>query len=156
MTTFRSAEPDDWPAVEALLTRAELPLAGAREHITGFLLAWEADTLAGCAALEPHGEAALLRSVAVTPERRGTGLGRELVARAIEAARREGVGSLVLLTTTAAGFFPRFGFRVIRREAAPPSLRVSQEFTSACPASAVCMRLELGGAGFPPTSLSRE
>jgi hypothetical protein len=34
--------------------------------------------------------------------------------------------------------------------------RVSQEFTSACPASAVCMRLELGGAGFPPTSLSRE
>ena len=57
------------------------------------------------------------------------------------AAQACGAHDLVLLTSTADGWFPRFGFERISRDAAPASLHASEEFRGACPASAVVMRL---------------
>jgi choline dehydrogenase-like flavoprotein len=51
--------------------------------------------------------------------------------------------TVFLLTTTAEGFFPRFGFEQITRDEVPPSVRGSVEFQSACPASAIVMRRQL-------------
>ena len=48
--------------------------------------------------------------------------------------------AVYLLTTTADGFFPRFGFSRITRDDVPDSVKGSVEFRSACPASAVVMR----------------
>ena len=50
------------------------------------------------------------------------------------------ISALYLLTTTAAGFFPKFGFERIDRCDVPRSVQMSVEFTSACPSSATVMR----------------
>ena len=54
-----------------------------------------------------------------------------------------GVTRVFLLTTTAATFFPRFGFREVARADVDAAVRDSVEFTTACPASAVAMRADL-------------
>ena len=94
-------------------------------------------------ALELYGGAALLRSLAVAPERRGEGLGLRLARSAVALARARGAREVFLLTETAAGFFPRLGFEPVDRAAAPPAVRESVEFRSACPAGAALMRLAL-------------
>ena len=43
-------------------------------------------------------------------------------------------GIEIALTTTADGYFPRFGFERIERSQVPATVRESVEFTSACPA----------------------
>jgi amino-acid N-acetyltransferase len=45
-----------------------------------------------------------------------------------------------LLTTTAAEWFPRFGFVRTTREAVPMAVTASVEFQGVCPASAVVMQ----------------
>ena len=141
--SLRAATRADWDAIAALLGACGLPLAGAEPHVEEFVVATRGDAIVGCAGLERHGAAALLRSVAVAPELRGTGLGVALVEAAIARARAGGVDTLALLTTTAERYFPRFGFRVAPRDALPESLHASEELRGACPASAVAMRLDL-------------
>ena len=65
-------------------------------------------------------------------------------------ARERGIHTLFLLTTTAAPYFERFGFRRTTRDAIPSDVRASAELQGACPESAVVMerRLPLG----PPVS----
>lgn len=142
--SFRKATSADWPAVAQLLQAAELPLDGAEGQILGFVLAHAGDgELVGAAAVEPYGDAALLRSVAVAKGNRGAGLGHDLVLRTLESAYADGVRTVVLLTTTAEHFFPRFGFRRVDRSAVPAAVTASAEFQGACPASAAVMMLKL-------------
>jgi phosphinothricin acetyltransferase len=141
--TIRAAIPEDWPRVSSLLSESRLPLDGALDHFAGFVVAERGGRLVGCAAIERHGEVGLLRSVAVVASERGDGLGAALVERCIEHAAREGLAQLVLLTTTAADYFPRFGFAVADRGAVPDAVRASEEFRGACPASAIVMQLTL-------------
>jgi amino-acid N-acetyltransferase len=82
--------------------------------------------------------------VAVDTALRGTGLGVALTWDRIIEARRRGLRSLWLLTTTAAAFFPRLGFQRVDRVDAPPDIQASPEFATVCPSTAVCMQLPLG------------
>jgi amino-acid N-acetyltransferase len=141
--TFRTATADDWTQISRLLQDNDLPLDGAETHLSGFVLAHQGQMLAGCAALERYGKSALLRSVATSQSFRGIGLGQALVRHVLELARIEGIRDVVLLTTTADEFFPRFGFDKINREAAPEAVKVSVEFQGACPDSAITMQLTL-------------
>lgn len=141
--TFQTASANDWQQIAQLLHDNGLPLDGADAHIDGFLLAYDGQTLAGCAALERYGDSALLRSVAMDKRFRGKGIGQALVRRVLEAARGDGIKTVVLLTTTADEFFPRFGFSVIQREEVPKAVKVSAEFQGACPDSAITMRLSV-------------
>jgi amino-acid N-acetyltransferase len=131
----------DWPAIAELLSAAGLPLEGAREHMA--LVARDADGLVGAIGLEVYGEHGLLRSTAVRADVRTRGSGAELVRGLIELARERGLRSLTLLTTTAAAYFPRFGFVVVERAAVPAEVQQSVEFRGACPASATVMMLML-------------
>src|SRR5688500_15507568 len=133
--TIRTARTTDWPAVSALLTKTKLPLDGAEAALAGFLLAFRGDHLVGSVGMVPYRDCAFLRSLAVDEEERRRGLGLLLVERLLDRARRDGRRSVVLLTETAAGFFPRFGFREITRDAAPEAVKSSVEFVSACPQS---------------------
>jgi amino-acid N-acetyltransferase len=126
-----------------LLRTAALPLDGAEEHLDEFLIAERGGSIVGCAAVERYGSAGLLRSVAVASDERGMGTGSTLVERCIDAAADAGINTLVLLTTTAEGYFPRFGFETIDRTSVPLAVRESAEFRGACPASATVMRLQL-------------
>ena len=146
---FRAATAVDWPQVAALLTAVGLPLDGAEAHIDDFVLAECDGAIVGCAGLERYGHAALLRSVAVRADSQGCGLGEILVHRALGHAAANGVETVALLTTTAAGFFPRFGFRSVERAAIPVALQASVEFRAACPASATAMVLDVRQAGLP-------
>jgi amino-acid N-acetyltransferase len=141
--TIEPARPDDLPAIESLLERGHLTRAGVRDHLATAVVAREGNRIAGCAAVELYGEAALLRSVAVDHAFRGLGLGIRLTEAALTTARARGVHAVYLLTETATDFFPRFGFRPIPRTAVSPAVRRSVEFTTACPESAQAMMAEL-------------
>ena len=137
---IRPATPADLPRVEQLLTDSSLPLTGVREALKDFVVAEADGDLVGVAGLEVCRDDALLRSVAVRPEWRSKGVGRALVTRAVCDAEARGLRALYLLTTTAERYFPSFGFKQISREDVPESVRQTDEFTKACPASATVMR----------------
>lgn len=140
---IRLARPHELPAVLDLLTQSRLPEAGLGRHAASLLVAVDGDRIVGCAALELYGSAALLRSVAVAEAYRREGLGRRLTQAALDLGRSRGVGSVYLLTETAAGWFSRIGFRQVPRAQAEPAVGASLEFTHACPTSATCMVLSL-------------
>ncbi len=97
----------------------------------------------GSAELERYGDTVLLRSVAVASTERGHSLGQALVQQVLAYAASVGVRQVVLLTTTAADFFLRFGFRPISRAEFPLAAQASMEFQEACTASATGMSLVL-------------
>lgn len=141
---IRSALETDLPRVRALLERSALPTAGVAEAWSSFLVAESGGDVVGVVGIEMCGDRyALLRSTAVADEWRGRGLGRTLVERAIEEARGKGIEALYLLTTTAEAYFPSFGFSRVSREEVPVEVRATEEFASACPASATAMMLSL-------------
>jgi len=142
---IRGARPADRAAVERLLAAARLPLAGVAEHFDEFLVAAASEGIVGAIAIERYPPFGLLRSAAVDERWRARGLGALLVAKALARAREDGLAALYLLTTTAADWFPRFGFRACAREALPEALRASEELRGACPDSATCLVLPLGG-----------
>ena len=135
----RPAQPQDLPAVERLLAASSLPLEGVREALPTFVVAQAGNDIVGVAGLEVCCDNALLRSVAVADDWRSRGLGRELVTRVIAEAEARGIHALYLLTTTAERYFPSFGFHAIPRDAVPADVRETEEFRSACPASATVM-----------------
>lgn len=147
MITIEAAQPSDLPELQALLVRSGLPPDGLSEHIGAALVARDDARIVGSAALELYGQAALLRSLAVEPALRGQRLGQQLVRAALSLARQRGVAEIYLLTTSAAEFFPRFGFAPIERAGVAPAVRQSIEFVSACPASAQVLWLAVAPAG---------
>ena len=140
---IEAAHEGDLPAVRRLLAAQSLPLDGVDQHLT-MVVAKDGDTLLGAAAVELYADGALLRSVVVDPDARGRGLGYRLTEAALRVAKERGADTAFLLTTTAEAFFPRLGFERIAREDVPVSVQASVEFKSACPASAVAMRMRLG------------
>lgn len=136
----RAAGPGDLAAVEALLRESQLPTAGVDAPLDGFMVAEHDGMVVGVTGLEPCGRHyGLLRSAAVAPAWRGRGVGSTLVERVIEEARARRLRALFLLTTTAADYFPAFGFEVVARAAVPSEVQATAEFTTACPASATAM-----------------
>jgi amino-acid N-acetyltransferase len=144
--TIRSAELGDRDHVIALLDGAGLPTAGVVELIDGghVLLAADADVI-GCVALEPVGAQILLRSLAVAPHRRGEGLGRRLVDTALAAAAPD--AEVWALTETAEAFLAGHGFHTVDRAAVTGPVTTTGLWATACPASAVALRLTRDGDG---------
>lgn len=134
------ARAEDLAAIVALLREHRLPCEDLRQgHLANFLVLRAGAAVAGVAGLEPHGTNGLLRSVAVSAGSRKQGHGAGLVS-AIEARGRSlRLAGLYLLTTEAAGYFERRGYRRISRDRAPAAIQASTEFSALCPASAVCM-----------------
>jgi N-acetylglutamate synthase-like GNAT family acetyltransferase len=139
---IREGTAAEFPAIEVLLVQAGLPLEGFRQS-EKLTVATLDGRIVGAAALEVYPNGVLLRSVVVAEDLRGSGLGQRLTAAALLAASRAGHRTAYLLTTTAGGFFRRFGFAAIDRSEVPADVSQSIEFTSACPASALVMRAAL-------------
>lgn len=137
--TLRTATAADAVAIRDLLERSGLPTSDLSTARPEFVVAEGSGHIVGIGALERFGCAALLRSVAVEPQRRGSGAGRAIVEELERRARAAGIDELILLTLTAQDFFERLGYRVKSREQVPASILGSAEFRSLCPASATCM-----------------
>ncbi len=140
----RPANAADLPWARRLLAAADLPDGGLDDQFpAAYVVLEEEGRPLGLAGLERYGASGLLRSVAVEAGTRGTGAGRLLVADRLERARADGLAAVYLLTTTAADWFPRFGFRPIPREELPQELGAAPEVAGGCPATATVMRLAL-------------
>ena len=148
------ATSQDLAEIEALLAANRLPVDGVKDWIGSALVARAGSRTIGCAALEVYTSGVLLRSVAVASAWRGRGVGIQLTEAGLELARSRRAEAAYLLTTTASGFFPRFGFEPIERADVPNDVKQSIEFTSACPSNALVMRMDLTGrageAAIPP------
>ena len=143
--TVRPAAAEDLHAVKALLDAAHLPLDGLEEQFgEGYAVAQAGEEIVGAEGIEVYERSGLLRSAVVHPEWRGRGVGDVLTRDRLEWARRSGLDRVYLLTTTAESYFPRFGFLRVDRADAPPEIRASREFASACPATAALMVLAVG------------
>ncbi len=133
---IREALPADRKPVEALLEEADLPTDGL--DATELLILEENGAAVGVIGFEPYGETALLRSLAVAPERRGGGLARSLLVRTFAMLQARGFTVAYGLTTTIPDLLLRLGFTEISRDALPETLGVSAQLqgSQACPASA--------------------
>jgi len=136
---IRQAEPRDLPAVLALLAEANLPSEGVADHFHAFFVDDDGGRILASAGLELHGDAALLRSLAVASDARGTGRGAALLRRALSEVpdRADGVYAL---TTTAERYLARFGFEPVPRDSVPSQLLESRELSDACPSSATVLK----------------
>ena len=134
----------DQTAVYNLLAACELPYQDITPSKLGqFWTLRDGDSVVGVVGLELYGNIGLLRSLAVLTRYRGRGLGSELLSKAEERARSQGIETLYLLTTTADEFFVRRGYERVERDSAPDAIKETAEFRSLCPDSAVCMVKQL-------------
>ncbi len=136
---LRAGSRQDAASIRTLLESCGLPTSDLLSSDPQFIVACEEAKIVAVGALQPFGSTALLRSVAVASDLRGTGLGRIIVQDLERIAGAAGISRLVLLTQSATQFFQRLGYQVIERKEVPQQLQASEEFRSLCPASATCM-----------------
>lgn len=130
----------DAPALAAALLAADLPVEDLREAGRCFFAFEQDGEVVGYGGFELHGEAALLRSVVIVPDQRGRGHGRALATAVLEQAAEAGARQAFLLTTTAAGFFERDGFRAIERADAPPAILATRQAATICATATLLAR----------------
>jgi amino-acid N-acetyltransferase len=148
---IRAASLEDLEAVRSLVAEAALPQEGLEDQFgSGYGVAVESGRLVGAAGVERYGGYGLLRSVVTAVNRRGRGIGEALVRDRLAWAEQAGLEAVYLLTTTAAGYFPKLGFVPVERSAVPAEIRASGEFSSVCPSSAVVMHRALSSSTAGP------
>ncbi|MFQ5638354.1 MAG: arsenic resistance N-acetyltransferase ArsN2 [bacterium] len=136
---FSLAVPHDKRTITRLLTACQLPYEDIGVHIGNFILAKNDKELVGVVGLQVQGRVGLLRSLAVAPKFRHRGVGSALCGRILDFAVQQGVEEFYLLTTTADRFFARLGFAKVARKDLPQAIKNTEEFSSLCPETAVCM-----------------
>ncbi len=139
---IRPAQPRDQKTIHSLLSGFKLPLDGLNKTEL-WVLQSSNGQVTGVAGLEVFGYQGLLRSVAVIKSLHGQGLGTFLTRRVLAEAEKRGIQEMFLLTTTAAAFFEKLGFKEESREKAVGGIANSIEFRSACPKTATFMRLSM-------------
>jgi len=122
----RNAKISDVTAINALINSyAERDrmlfrsLADIYENLQTFIVAELDETIVGCCALEViWADLAEIKSLAIDQIYKGKGIGRELVAEAVEQAAKLGVPKVFALTLEPA-FFEKSGFAIVEKEALP-------------------------------------
>lgn len=136
-----AAKAADVDAIKALLVANDLPTSGVDDHWKTFVVARDGDAIVGCGGSETYPVAALIRSIAVDPGYRKSGIGRSIVRQLIDRLSARGIREFYLLTTGAESYFKKRGFKTIDRDEVHPQVLASTQFTENCCSSAKCMRL---------------
>ncbi len=110
----RIADVDRILQVIDIYVAAHVLLPRTREEVTEAIDTWWVaqfnDEVVGCATLRDFGDnIGELRSLSVTPEAHGLGLGEALVHAVVRDARKHGIGRLFAVTRNP-GYFARHGF----------------------------------------------
>ena len=141
---LRAGTAGDASSIRALLEAGDLPTSDLLTSSPQFVVVCDGeDRIVAAGGLQTFGNSALLRSVVVASELRGTGLGQRVVRELEQIARANQVNQLALLTLTAKRFFELQGYRVISRQDIPEALQGTKKFQSLCPTSAICMTKSL-------------
>jgi N-acetylglutamate synthase-like GNAT family acetyltransferase len=137
---IEGARRSDLAGIQWLLHLEALPGSDLTEDaLAHFLVCRDPIGVVGAVGLEPYGEVVLLRSLVVSSEMQGCGIGHDLVAAAAELAKELGAHMVYLLTTNAARFFESAGFRRVDRVRAPTAIQNTTQFAALCPATAILM-----------------
>lgn len=124
--TCRNATPDDVESLHNLITgyaEKGIMLPRSREallrNIDTFVVAEIDGKFVGCGALTRLGEDLVeIRSLGMSEEFKGYGIGGLIVERLIENAQKQGISKIMALTY-AVSFFVRNGFEVVEKEIFP-------------------------------------
>ncbi|WP_325065377.1 arsenic resistance N-acetyltransferase ArsN2 [Parerythrobacter jejuensis] len=130
---------DELDALRDALAAADLPVDDIDQAGRQFLLLRDGAERLGFIGVEGEGPDRLLRSAIILPDKRGAGVGSQLVKELETFVRSDGCERLHLLTTTAEAFFARLGYRAKDRSTAPQVIAASREFAELCPGSAIYM-----------------
>ena len=139
---IRPASAADLAASIDLLKNAQLPVADLSAKRLAFVAEID-DVFQGVIGVESFGEIVLLRSLVVTPDARGAGIGPALVAALEVACGANGALEMWLLTIDADRFFERLGYAIRDRADAPDAIRSTNEFGGLCPGDAILMSKNL-------------
>lgn len=153
---IRQARPEDAAAIHALIAAHAQPgrlLPRTRDeveaHVRRFLVAANGEEIVGCAELAPLGpDLAEIRSLVVSEEARGAGIGRALAESVVDAARAS-YRRICAFTHTPA-FFVRLGFSLVPHFQLPEKIAVDCvdcPLFRACGQYAVLLNLVPGAAG---------
>ncbi len=138
--TYRLARDKDLKAIKNFLRKCELPNDDiSSEMLENFIISHKNNKIIATVGLEICGNNALLRSLAVSPDFRRQNVGAAMTKLAEDIAYRKRIQALFLLTTTAEQFFTKIGYEIMDRNQVPDQIKATTEFSSICPASAVCM-----------------
>jgi len=139
---IRPACAADLDASIDLLKKAGLPVADVSLDRLSFV-AEKSGVFQGVIGVESFVKIGLLRSLVVSADARGTGVGPALVAALEVACLANDLEELWLLTIDANRFFEKLGFVTRDRAHAPDAIRSTAEFQGLCPGDAVLMSKEL-------------
>lgn len=129
--------------LKSALDAAKLTTDDLQEPGRSFFRIKRGERTVGFGGYELHAHNALLRSLVISPELRGRGVGRYATKLILSRAFDDGARSAYLLTESAAPFFEKVGFTRIERANAPASIRETRQATSLCPSSAAMMAIRL-------------
>jgi UDP-N-acetylmuramate: L-alanyl-gamma-D-glutamyl-meso-diaminopimelate ligase len=140
--------PHDIPAVSDLLEGYGLPPIATSDDVETLVLRGLLDgrpTVVGCVSLEVVGDSGVLFGLAVTPQRRGQGLGWVLGDFVLRRSRMLGLRRVYLVANTATDFFAgKLGFSPVDPAQIGPGVLRSANFEALQGlAGAVCMELPL-------------
>lgn len=140
MATLLRPVPADAPALAAALDAAHLPTEDLSDGGRRFFALDAAGQPVGYGGYELYGEEVLLRSVVVLEQYRGKGYGHAVTAAVLADAARAGAHRAFLLTTGAAAFFVREGFRPMDRRDAPAAILATKQATTICSSATLLAR----------------
>jgi len=129
------------PGLVLALQEAGLPTDDVIEPgRTFFAYATVSGERVGYGGFERTDQNVLVRSLVTLPHICHRGLGSGMLALLLRRAFDDGGRDAWLLTTTAAPFFERAGFKPVERSVAPASILATRQAASLCPASAVLLK----------------
>jgi N-acetylglutamate synthase-like GNAT family acetyltransferase len=138
------AAEEDLAGILSLLTDAGLPADGVRDSLGSFIVMRDGDgSVVGMAGIEVYGHQALLRSLCVRPDYQSKGLGARLTAALLRMAVARRCTEAYLLSTTAEQYGEKRGFSRVERSEITGPVTASSEFQTACPRTAVAMKMDL-------------
>ncbi len=138
------AEPDDLLGLIRLLEEVELEVPDLADHLHEYIVLRSGRKIAGCIGVELHGQVALLKDLALLPERRGEGLSWLLAEAGVRAAARRGVKALYMFgvpETLKTG--QMLGFAVVECTDMDEDVRRSRTVSRAWYSKGTCLRLDL-------------
>jgi N-acetylglutamate synthase-like GNAT family acetyltransferase len=99
-----------------MIEQANLPPMFIDEFLDGFLVGEREGEILGCGGQEMYGTSAVIRSVVVSPQAQGTGLGGRIARLLLERAREAGASDAYLFTMDAWEFWKHLGFADVALE----------------------------------------
>ena len=98
----------------------------------------------GIIGLEFEKSEGLLRSLVVSENSRGLGIGKNLVNCIEDYAKSMGITKLTLHTNSAEKFLENLGYKRISKKSVSNFINQTAEFSSICPESSICMQKSMG------------